>query len=70
MLKYALAIIYFLKAASNLQTYAFKRAYNFQSIKMYDSKKKKNKSGQFLYYLYLQKYINDGRWTHKIPKRN
>lgn len=69
MLKYALAIRYFLKAASNLHTYAFKRAYNFQLIKMYNSKKK-NKSGQFLYYLYLQKYINDGRWTHKIPKHN
>lgn len=54
MLKYALAIIYFLKAASNLQTYAFKRAYNFQSIKMYDSKKKKINQGSF-YTTYIYK---------------
>lgn len=56
MLKYALAIIYFLKAASNLQTYAFKRAYNFQSIKMYDSMKKKINQGSF-YTTYIYKNI-------------
>lgn len=52
MLKYALAIRYFLKAASNLHTYAFKRAYNSQSIKMYNSKKKINQGSFYTTYIY------------------